>query len=175
MLANDTEIIQRVTSLAEALTACSRYLATAESCTGGLAAGACTAVSGSSAWFQGGVVAYDNAVKSKVLGVPETILEQYGAVSQETVQAMALGVCDLLDVSVGVAISGVAGPSGGTLEKPVGTVCIGVALDGVASSDIFHFAGDRAAVRRLSVLMALEMLLELLGHRQHPRQQAAGK
>lgn len=175
MLADDTDISRRVAALAEVLTSCGRRLATAESCTGGLVAGACTAMAGSSAWFQGAVVAYDNAVKTGLLGVPEVILEQYGAVSQETVQAMALGVCELLDVSVGVAISGIAGPSGGTLEKPVGTVCLGVALDGVASSDTFFFTGDRTGVRRQSVLMALDMLLELLGQRQHFRQQTSGK
>lgn len=162
MIDSDTDLIARVKPLAALLTNSGRRLATAESCTGGLLAGACTAVPGSSAWFQGAVVAYDNQVKITQLGVPQAILETHGAVSPETVQAMALGVCSLLGVQVGVAVSGIAGPEGGTLEKPVGTVCIAVALEGVVHSDTLYFTGDRADIRRQSVLMALDMLCETL-------------
>jgi len=165
MIDLDTEIAARVQTLASRLTASDRRLATAESCTGGLVAAACTAVPGSSDWFQGGVVAYHNEVKTAQLGVPGSVLQQHGAVSIETVQAMATGVCSLLGVAAGVALSGVAGPGGGTAEKPVGMVCIAVALDGEVRevrSETFHFGGDRAEVRRQSVLRALDMLLEAL-------------
>ncbi len=146
--------------LAEALKRRRWFAATAESCTGGLAAAALTSLAGSSEWFTGGVVAYDNAVKTALLGVPEAILQTHGAVSQETVLQMALGVCDLLGTQVALAISGVAGPSGGTRQKPVGTVCIAVAAQGAVSAQTFLFFGDRESVRRQSVLVAVSMLVE---------------
>ncbi len=137
-------------------------MATAESCTGGLLSGLLTSLPGSSRWFQGGVVSYQDEVKRDLLKVPQTILEQHGAVSKETVQAMALGICGLLHVPVGVATSGIAGPDGGSVEKPVGTVCFGMAIDGLVMSDLFLFTGDRASIRRQTVVMALDLLLERL-------------
>jgi PncC family amidohydrolase len=149
--------------LAEALKREGWFAATAESCTGGLAAAALTSLAGSSEWFRGGVVAYDNTVKTTLLGVPEAILQTHGAVSQEVVLRMALGVCDLLGARAALAVSGIAGPGGGTRQKPVGTVCIAVAAQGAVAAQTFLFTGDRESVRRQSVLMALAMLVERVG------------
>lgn len=137
-------------------------LATAESCTGGLVAGALTAVPGSSEWFAGGIVAYANAVKTAVLGVPQEVLAVHGAVSSECVTAMAQGVCRLLGASAAVAISGIAGPGGGTPVKPVGLVWMAWVVDGAGAARSFHFSGDRAAVRAAAVRAALVGLGERL-------------
>lgn len=105
-------------------------VATAESCTGGLMAHKITSVPGSSAYFKGAIVAYDNQVKTEMLNVPQEILDQYGAVSEEVVTEMALGVCDKLHTDIGIATSGIAGPDGGTPEKPVGTIWVGWCIKG---------------------------------------------
>jgi nicotinamide-nucleotide amidase len=135
-------------------------MATAESCTGGLTASTLTDVAGSSEWFEGGLVAYDNRVKTGLLGVPLDILVRRGAVSRECVEAMAQGVCDLLHVPVGVAISGIAGPGGGSPEKPVGTVWIGWKRFDRVWSRGFLFQGERSAVKLQSVRAAIAGLLE---------------
>lgn len=137
-------------------------LATAESCTGGLVAGALTAVAGSSDWFAGGVVAYANAVKTTVLGVPQEVLAAHGAVSAECVIAMARGVCRVLGTSGAVAISGIAGPGGGTPTKPVGLVWMAWVVEDTCAVRSFHFSGDRAAVRTAAVRAALVGLGERL-------------
>lgn len=136
------------------------WLATAESCTGGLIAATLTEIPGASAWFKGAVVAYANEIKQRLLDVPTATLETYGAVSLETVRAMALGVCELLEASVGVAVSGVAGPSGGSLEKPVGMVCVAVAVSGRVEARVHYFEGDRSAVRAQTVEAALSFVSE---------------
>ncbi len=133
-------------------------LATAESCTAGLISGVLTMVPGASHWFLGGVVAYANEVKERVLGVPAGVLRGHGAVSEETVRAMALGACRILGTRAAVAVSGVAGPGGGTREKPVGTVCLAVALDGQVLSETRSFAGDRHAIRQATVETALHLI-----------------
>jgi nicotinamide-nucleotide amidase len=139
----------------------SMRIAFAESCTGGLALGRLTDVPGSSAWVIGGVVAYDNAVKVEQLGVPPALIDAHGAVSEPVGAAMAGGVRRRLGADVGVAITGIAGPSGGTVEKPVGTVVI--AIDGSSSRvRTFSFPGDRAMVRVQSVVAALNMVREAL-------------
>lgn len=133
-------------------------IAVAESCTGGLLLGRLTDVPGSSAWVLGGVVAYDNRVKVDQLGVDESLLEGHGAVSEPTGRAMAQGVRSRLRADVGVAITGIAGPDGGTPAKPVGTVVISVAT---ASADVvrsFFFPGDRRTVRQHAVTAALNMV-----------------
>lgn len=138
-------------------------LATAESCTGGLLAARLTAVSGASGCFLGGVVAYDNAVKERLLGVSAALLEKHGAVSAAVAEAMAAGAQRVLAADYAAAITGIAGPTGGTSEKPVGLVYIAVAgEDGVWASEN-HFHGDRDAVRAQSVEKALAMLAETLG------------
>lgn len=136
-------------------------MAVAESCTGGLVAGALTEVAGSSDWFEGGVVAYDNRVKTGLLSVPAALLAEHGAVSQACVEAMVRGVCRLLDVSVGLAVSGIAGPTGGTPGKPVGTVWMAWEVGGRVWSRRYVFSGTRRDVRLQSVRAALA---GLLGH-----------
>jgi nicotinamide-nucleotide amidase len=150
-------------TLAEALLrACAAAdvtIATAESCTGGLVSAAITDVPGSSAAYQGGVVSYANAVKSEVLGVPEGLLAQFGAVSEQTARAMAEGVRELTQADLAVAITGVAGPDGGTDEKPVGLVWFAIASDeGTHATSTSFSRGDRAAIRARAVSKALDLL-----------------
>ena len=130
-------------------------LAVAESCTGGLLGAALTGVPGASNWFAGGVIAYANSVKTGLLGVQEATLAQHGAVSKETVLQMASGACKTLGAEVGLSISGIAGPDGGTLEKPVGTVWIGYCVQGRADAERYHFTGDREEVRAQAAATAL--------------------
>ncbi|RUO38248.1 damage-inducible protein CinA [Aliidiomarina shirensis] len=137
-------------------------LATAESCTGGGIAATCTDLPGSSAWFEGGVVSYSNAMKSNLLGVSASTLEHYGAVSTQCAAAMVAGVCKLLKVSVGVSTTGIAGPSGGTKEKPVGMVCFGFMVDENTWTDIQYFKGDREQVRQQTIDHSLQILSEYL-------------
>jgi len=145
-----------------------KTLAVAESCTGGLLAGAVTSVPGSSDYFLGGVVAYRDAVKSGVLGVPVRLIVAHGAVSGEVAGAMADGALERLAADVSIATTGVAGPGGGSRQKPAGTVWIAVAFrDGGRYSHRFRFRGDRSKVRRETVLASLKAAASLLsGERQ---------
>jgi nicotinamide-nucleotide amidase len=153
-------------SIAMRLMARGEMLATAESCTGGWAAQALTALAGSSNWFERGFVTYSNAAKEEMLGVRPETLAHHGAVSEETAREMALGALSHSRAAVALAITGIAGPSGGTLEKPVGMVCFAWAAEGGATrSETRRFAGDREAVRRQSVERALTGVLELLDAR----------
>jgi nicotinamide-nucleotide amidase len=139
-------------------------LATAESCTGGWVAQAVTSVAGSSDWFERGFVTYSNEAKREMLGVRAETLDRHGAVSEETAREMALGALAASRAQVAVAITGVAGPTGGTPAKPVGMVCLAWASrEGGVDAVTRHFAGDRAAVRRQSVRCALEGVLERTG------------
>lgn len=146
------------------------FMCTAESCTGGLIAELCTSRAGSSEWFKGAVVSYSNEMKVNILGVAVETLQEHGAVSIPVVQAMAEGALTACGADCAVAASGIAGPDGGSAEKPVGTVCIAAALkkSGEAAhvtlvdSNSFVFSGNRAAVREQAALKALEMLLDLL-------------
>ncbi len=132
-------------------------VATAESCTGGLVAGAITAIAGSSDWFEYGFVAYADAAKTALLDVPEQLLRDNGAVSEPTAQAMAEGALAKGGADIALAVTGVAGPGGGTPAKPVGTVCFAWVLrSGSATTGTHHFRADRAGVRRASVAAALE-------------------
>ena len=137
-------------------------LAVAESCTGGMLGSTITSVPGSSRWFSGGVISYSNQVKTTLLGIPETLLEEHGAVSRETVLAMASGVSKLLGSSAAIAISGIAGPEGGTSEKPVGTVWIAVGAGNRFESASYRFPGGRNEVRRAAVSHSLGMLCTIL-------------
>jgi len=140
------------------------WLAAAESCTGGWLAQSVTAIAGSSAWFDRGFVTYSNAAKVDMLGVPESTLERHGAVSEAVARAMAQGVLAHSRADWSVAITGIAGPSGGSPEKPVGTVCFAWACqDGGCEAQTCHFSGDRAAVREQSVRYALKGLIDRLG------------
>ena len=137
-------------------------MATAESCTGGLIAGACTDLSGSSAWFERGFVTYSNDAKTELLGVDEALIEAHGAVSEAVARAMAAGALRHSRAQVSVAVTGVAGPTGGSAEKPVGTVWFGWATPAGVFAERQRFAGDRAAVRQAAVAHALAGLLARL-------------
>jgi nicotinamide-nucleotide amidase len=138
-------------------------LVTAESCTGGWVAQAVTSVAGSSDWFERGFVTYSDESKQQMLGVRPETLARYGAVSEETAREMARGALERSRGTVALAITGIAGPAGGSAAKPVGTVCFAWAgKDLAASAETRRFAGDREAVRRQSVEYALERILELL-------------
>ena len=138
-------------------------LATAESCTGGLISAACTDLAGSSNWFERGFVTYSNAAKTELLGVDAALIAAHGAVSEEVARAMAAGAIARSRAQVAVAVTGVAGPTGGSRAKPVGTVWFGFMLNGQLSSEVQHFDGDRAAVRLATVQHALQRLVQLLG------------
>lgn len=148
--------------LAQELQARGWMLATAESCTGGMIAAACTDLSGSSNWFERGFVTYSNEAKTELLGVDPALIAQQGAVSEVVVRAMAFGAVRHSRAQVGVAVTGVAGPTGGSPQKPVGTVWFGFQVDGRLTSETLRFDGDRAAVRSATVDHALQRLLQLL-------------
>ncbi|MBF7729736.1 CinA family protein [Pseudomonas sp. N040] len=148
-------------SLGRNLLARQAQVCTAESCTGGGIAEAITRIAGSSSWFEAGYVTYSNAQKTAQLGVPGELFEQVGAVSREVVEAMVRGACQRSGARYGVAVSGIAGPEGGSAEKPVGTVWLAWADGGQLFSQRCQFAGDRAAVRRQTVRAALAGLVRL--------------
>ena len=156
----DTELMDLAGRVGACLQRRNLLLATAESCTGGLIAGAVTAIAGSSAWFDRGFVTYSYASKTDLLGVSVACLEQFGAVSEPVARAMADGALARSEAGIAVAVTGIAGPAGGTPDKPVGMVCFGWAMHGVATGvATVHFTGDRAAIRALTVLHALEGVL----------------
>ncbi|MEY4564431.1 MAG: hypothetical protein RLZZ618_3708 [Pseudomonadota bacterium] len=135
-------------------------LSTAESCTGGLIAAACTAVAGSSTWFERGVVTYSNDAKHELLDVPMDLIERHGAVSEEVARAMAEGALRRSPADVAVSITGVAGPGGGSRAKPVGTVWMGLIVKGQPCvTSLMTWSGDRAAVREQTVREVLRQLL----------------
>lgn len=144
------------------------FLATAESCTGGLVAAACTELAGSSNWFERGFVTYSNEAKTELLDVDAALIAQHGAVSEPVARAMAAGALSRSQAQVAVAVTGVAGPTGGSPLKPVGTVWFAFAFSGPSGqpgqliSEMRHFDGDRAAVRAATVQHALQRLMELL-------------
>ncbi|TAM13031.1 MAG: CinA family protein [Nevskiaceae bacterium] len=152
-----------VETLAVALVARGEHLGVAESCTGGLIAARITDRAGSSGWFDCGFVTYSNAAKQAMLGVPAETLAQYGAVSGPTVMAMTAGVLERGGVDWALAVSGVAGPGGGSVDKPVGTVWIAwQGKTAAASCSRFQFPGDRVAVRNQAVLAGLQGLLDVM-------------
>ena len=153
------EIIARAAALIALALEKGAKLSTAESCTGGLIAGSLTAVPGSSSVVEGGVVSYSNEVKHHLLNVSASDLEHYGAVSEPVAIQMAQGSRSALSTTVAVAVTGVAGPGGGSPEKPVGTVWFGVDSPRGSRAEAMHFAGDRASVREQTVAHAL-MLFE---------------
>ena len=152
----------QVQRLAQALKDKGWMLATAESCTGGMIAAACTDLAGSSEWFERGFITYSNEAKTELLGVDAALIATQGAVSEVVARAMAFGAVRHSHAQVGVAVTGVAGPSGGSKDKPVGTVWFGFLVDGLLTSEMRRFDGDRAAVRAATVQHALQRLIELL-------------
>ena len=135
---------------------------TAESCTGGLIATACTDRAGSSVWFERGFVTYSNASKADLLGVPANLIARHGAVSQEEARAMVAGALAHAQAQLAVAVTGVAGPGGGSASKPVGTVWLAWAMGSQVRTERQHFEGDRGAVRQATVVRALQGLIEML-------------
>ena len=162
-MVDDAELLALSERVGQKLKAAGRRLATAESCTGGWVAKACTDVAGSSQWLECGFVTYSNAAKVRDLGVSEQTLSSHGAVSEATVREMAAGALRVAGVHVAVAISGIAGPDGGTPGKPVGTVWFAVAsrrgTEIVITTAAQLFPGDRELIRRRSVAQALQMVL----------------
>ena len=162
------EVEAEVLALGESLRRRGWSMATAESCTGGLIAAACTSVAGSSDWFERGFVSYSNAAKTELLGVDAALIAAHGAVSEAVVRAMALGALSRAGVDLAVAVTGIAGPGGATPGKPVGLVWLALATRGSAGgvqvqAERLQLAGDRGAVREQTVWLALRRLREAAG------------
>lgn len=158
----DDALVKLAAEVGAALKQRGWMLALAESCTGGWAAQAVTAIPGSSAWFERGFVTYSNAAKVDMLDVSELTLQQYGAVSEQTVREMAQGTLARSQAQIAAAISGIAGPDGGTPDKPVGMVCFAWAAAGQpVRCSTSHFAGDRESIRKQAVETVLHGLLQL--------------
>jgi len=157
------DIFKLSADLVEKASSAGKTVATAESCTGGLIGAAITATAGSSSVFQGGIIAYDNRIKTKLLGVPPSTLGKYGAVSEKVAERMAAGCAERLGVDYAVSVTGVAGPGGGSPEKPVGTVWIGVSDGRTATAILHHFEGmSRNKVRDHSCLEAMKLLISAI-------------
>jgi len=162
-MTHDTdELMELAAGIGRKLSGHGLMLATAESCTGGWVAMLVTAVAGSSAWFDRGFVTYSNDAKQEMLGVRSETLSTHGAVSEQTAREMALGAVANSRADAGLSITGIAGPGGGTPDKPVGTVCFGWALGDACRTQTRHFDGDRNAVRAQAVAHALNGLLEFI-------------
>lgn len=158
---SDTELEEKAIAVLSACRAARLRLATAESCTGGMIAATLTGIAGSSDVVERGFVTYSNEAKSELLGVPAALIAAHGAVSAEVAEAMASGAVAHAPVELAVAVTGIAGPGGGSEAKPVGLVHLGIARRGRPTRTERHvFAGDRAAVRRAATVRALELLLE---------------
>ena len=153
-------------AVGHALVQSGNTLAVAESCTGGLLAKRLTDYPGSSRFLVGGVVAYANEVKAEILGIEEALIGKHGVVSEPVAKGMAAGVSRLLNTTLGMGVTGIAGPGGGSPEKPVGTVCYAVSFDGETMARRERFLGDREAVRDRAAHAALGFLLRLLRERE---------
>lgn len=158
-----SDVKKSAEALGAQLLSLGQKVTSAESCTGGGLAKAITAVAGSSQWFDCAFVSYSNSAKELLLGVNPEVIEKNGAVSVEVAEAMALGAAKRAQAQLGIATSGIAGPGGGTTEKPVGTVCLAWAHHGIiAHSEVFHFDGDREQVREQAIKTALQLACKLL-------------
>lgn len=154
------QIFDMSAELVAKATAAKLTIATAESCTGGLIGAAITSAPGSSTPFKGGIIAYDNTIKTKLLAVPPSSIGKYGAVSEIVAQRMAAGAVERLGVDLAVSVTGVAGPGGGSADKPVGTVWIGVSDGATSTAMLHHFKDmDRNSVRDMTCLEALKLLI----------------
>ena len=156
-----------VTEIADRLTKTGQRLVTAESCTGGLIAAAITSRPGSSAWFERGWVTYSNAAKTEELGVDAALIAQQGAVSETVAAAMAHGACEQSPSDYAIAVTGIAGPDGGSAEKPVGMVCFGWANKTTCKTETVYFDGDRQSIRQQAATYALAGLLSFLINSTH--------
>jgi nicotinamide-nucleotide amidase len=151
-----------VFELAEALKLRKLHVAVAESCTGGLIGSLLTDIPGSSIYFSGGIIAYSNSIKEQLLRVPAEVLTKHGAVSSQTVECMVQGIICIFGTECGVAVSGIAGPDGGTTEKPVGTVYVGIAAPKGIFSYRYYFTGGRTEIRKKTAAASLQRLLEII-------------
>lgn len=158
----DQDLLTLSSAVGKALAAQGLTISTAESCTGGLLSHVLTAISGSSDYFMGGVVAYSNAIKEKALGVETHTLVSYGAVSEQTAREMAEGIRTKFGTDVGLSTTGVAGPTGGSPSKPVGLVWMGISTPGETKAFAGHFNGDRLAIMHSTVVEILTQLLKTL-------------
>jgi nicotinamide-nucleotide amidase len=158
----DPQLLPLLESLSARLRARGWFMASAESCTGGLIAAACTELSGSSDWFERGFVSYSNAAKTELLGVPATLIGTHGAVSEAVARAMAEGAVAHSSARCALSVTGVAGPTGGSAEKPVGTVWFGWCTPTGVTAEHMRFHGERAAVRAQATRHALAGLLQRL-------------
>jgi nicotinamide-nucleotide amidase len=166
----NSELVQAAVALGRRLERDGAMVACAESCTGGLVASALTEVAGSSVWFERGFVTYSNAAKRDQLGVSAHSLEQFGAVSEAVAREMAQGTLNRSEAALTLAITGVAGPGGGSPDKPVGTVCFAWAIRGQGVwSETLHLQGDRGAVRLQAARHALSRALDRWLHRSGPQ------
>lgn len=159
---SDGRLLEQTQRLATLLINKKKRIVTAESCTGGWVAKACTDLPGSSEWFEGGIVSYSNALKISALGVSQLTLDRCGAVSEQIVREMANGALKQLGGDISVAVSGVAGPDGGTANKPVGTVCFAWADKFGIESKTYLFAGNRETIRHQAVFAALAGIIKKL-------------
>lgn len=159
MTSSAQAIAELTSGLAERLISRKQTLATAESCTGGMIATYCTDLAGSSVWFNGGIVSYSNAMKIKLLGVDDTVLEQQGAVSAGVAEQMAWGAIRACGANLSIATTGIAGPGGGVAGKPVGTVWLASVVNHQLASTCQHFSGTRDEVRQATVAFALNWLI----------------
>jgi PncC family amidohydrolase len=155
-----TDLKRLSTRVGELLTKSNQTISTAESCTGGLLSHVLTGVSGSSQYFIGGVVAYSNQIKEAVLGVSSTTLESFGAVSEQTAREMAEGIRQKFNTDIGLSTTGIAGPTGGTPNKPVGLVWIGISTPSKSNAHECHFDADRDGVKNRTVELLLKVLIE---------------
>ena len=148
--------------IGERLLSRSEMLVTAESCTGGWVSMIVTSIAGSSAWFERGFVTYSNEAKQEMLSFDKRVIEIHGAVSEETARYMAQGAVENSHAQAALSVTGIAGPSGGSVDKPVGTVCFGWLVDGQCETETHHFSGDRDEIREQSVRLVLSGMLARL-------------
>ena len=151
------ELVKQIKSLTKG-----RFISTAESCTGGLVSSYLTSISGSSDYFATGIVSYSNAAKMKLLNVNSATLDEFGAVSEEVAKEMAVGFLKVAGSDIAVSVTGVAGPGGGTKNKPVGMVCFGVTDNDKVTSVTHYFSGTRAEIRQQSCEVCLRLILDIL-------------
>jgi nicotinamide-nucleotide amidase len=162
LLNKERNISFLISDIARILSKDGYKLATAESCTGGMISAACTSLAGSSDWFDCGFVTYSNEAKSELLGLDPALITEHGAVSEAVARAMAFGAARHSHAQVSMAVTGIAGPTGGSADKPVGTVWFGFSIHGNLHSETRKFDGDRTEVREATVLHALQRVLALL-------------
>jgi nicotinamide-nucleotide amidase len=162
-MVSDVNLVNLVSAIGEYLTESGQTVTTVESCTGGGIAHLLTAIPGSSNWFDRGFVTYSNSAKTQMVDVPEKTLDQYGAVSNEVAESMAVGGLNRAGASYAISVTGIAGPDGGTAEKPVGTVCFGWAgPENLVLSEKIVIPGDRQEVRSRSIEYSLSRLIEIM-------------